>query len=171
MSGATDSGMVKTMGAIMGAMVLFAIICAAAARTLGGDDGGVGDPMMKTALLERIAPVASVRTSVDELPAVAESGIVTGGAEALNTEVAAAPTELTDSIRAAVDTSCAGCHASGVANAPKFGDKAAWEERAGKGMEALVASVINGLNVMPPRGASTLSDAEIPFAIEYMMSK
>ncbi len=40
-----------------------------------------------------------------------------------------------------------------------------------KGMDALVASVANGLNVMPPRGGSALTDEEIPIAIQYMLSK
>ena len=40
-----------------------------------------------------------------------------------------------------------------------------------KGMEALTASVVNGLNAMPARGGSTLTDLEIPVAIQYLLSK
>ena len=81
------------------------------------------------------------------------------------------PEGLTDSIKASVDGVCAGCHIAGVANAPKFGDVEAWQPRLDKGMDALVASVANGLNVMPPRGGSALTDEEIPIAIQYMLSK
>ena len=47
---------------------------------------------------------------------------------------------------------CGVCHNGQIPIAPKRGDKAAWEPRLAKGMDALVASVTNGLNAMPPRG-------------------
>jgi cytochrome c5 len=40
----------------------------------------------------------------------------------------------------------------GVAGAPKAFDAAAWAPRLATGMDALVASVTNGKNAMPPRG-------------------
>jgi cytochrome c5 len=65
--------------------------------------------------------------------------------------------------------SCAVCHATGAANAPKTGDVAAWEPRLAKGMEALVASVNNGMNAMPPKGMCFDCSAEDYEAlIEYM---
>lgn len=63
---------------------------------------------------------------------------------------------------------CAACHATGAAGAPKMGDKAAWAPRIGKGMDALVASGIKGLNAMPPKGGFSGSDAEFAAAVEYM---
>jgi len=65
--------------------------------------------------------------------------------------------------------SCAVCHATGAANAPKTGDAAAWEPRMAKGMEALVASVSNGMNAMPPKGMCfDCSDEDYMALIEYM---
>ena len=64
---------------------------------------------------------------------------------------------------------CMACHASGVANAPKFGDAAAWSDRAAKGLDALVSSAAGGIGAMPPRGGSSLSDDEIRVVIEYML--
>jgi cytochrome c5 len=65
---------------------------------------------------------------------------------------------------------CAACHASGAAGAPKSGDKAAWAPRIKKGEDALVASVIKGLGVMPPRGGNpTLTDAQIRAAVAYQV--
>ena len=65
--------------------------------------------------------------------------------------------------------SCAVCHASGAANAPKTGDVAAWEPRMAKGMEVLVQSVQNGLNAMPPKGMCfDCSDEDYAAMIEYM---
>jgi cytochrome c5 len=64
---------------------------------------------------------------------------------------------------------CAVCHASGAAGAPKTGVAADWEPRMGKGMDALVASVENGLNAMPPKGMCfDCSAADYKALIEYM---
>jgi cytochrome c5 len=302
MSGATDSGMVKTMGIVIAALAVLAILSGLAASMLSGTVDDADNQLMRNALIQRIQPVASVRTSLDELPAssaqaatvvataaktpeelvngacaachvagvagapllgddaawaprreagldalvasvingkgsmparggstysdeeirtavisiamfptdnssaaasdsneatvaeetapatseqtsasetvetvvdesAANSAEVETAAPAAALVVGQVPEGLTDSIKATVDGICAGCHLAGIANAPKNGDKAAWQARADKGLDALVASVINGLNVMPPRGGSTLTDDEIPIAIQYLMSK
>ena len=65
--------------------------------------------------------------------------------------------------------SCAVCHASGVANAPKLGAAADWKPRLDKGMDKLVLSVKNGLNAMPPRGmCADCTDADYKALIQYM---
>jgi len=67
---------------------------------------------------------------------------------------------------------CQACHATGAAGAPKVGDKAAWAPRIATGMDALVASAINGKNVMPPKGTCTsCSDEDLKAAVEYMVSQ
>lgn len=267
MSGATDSGMVKNMGWIFGVVTALALVIGFAAQMFGPNISDPNDPIMRNALIERIEPVGSVRTSADDLPqasivlavasgpksaeelvngacAACHAAGVAGapllgdeaawasrrelGLEALvasvvngkgamaarggsnytdeeitravqhialfeptedaateSTDTSAveatsavlavvmgqAPEGLTDSVKGAVNGVCAGCHIAGVANAPKYGDTEAWQSRADKGMAALVASVTNGLNVMPPRGGSSLTDEEIPIAIQYMLSK
>ena len=65
---------------------------------------------------------------------------------------------------------CQTCHAAGVANAPKLGDKAAWAPRLALGIDGLTASAIKGKGVMPPRGGSSASDAEIKTVVAYMVS-
>lgn len=40
---------------------------------------------------------------------------------------------------------CASCHAIGVANAPKLGDKRSWHPRLKRSPEALINSVRNGV--------------------------
>ena len=65
---------------------------------------------------------------------------------------------------------CMACHAAGVAGAPKFGDKAAWEPRIKTGLETLKTSAIKGKNAMPPKGGSSASDADIHAAVEYMVN-
>jgi len=73
--------------------------------------------------------------------------------------------------KAVYDKTCTVCHASGVANAPKFGDKAAWAPRVATGKDALLSSVVKGKGAMPPRaGAADLSEADIKAAIDYMVT-
>ncbi len=67
--------------------------------------------------------------------------------------------------------SCAVCHATGAANAPKTGDAAAWEPRLAKGMEALVASVDKGMNAMPPKGMCFDCSADDYKALIEFMAK
>ena len=73
--------------------------------------------------------------------------------------------------KAVYDKTCVACHASGVANAPKLGDKAAWAPRVATGKDALLASVIKGKGAMPPKaGAADLKDDDIRAAIDYMLA-
>ncbi len=64
---------------------------------------------------------------------------------------------------------CMACHAAGVANAPKFGDAAAWNERMSKGLDGLVSSAISGIGAMPARGGSSLDDDQVRAAVEYIL--
>ena len=64
---------------------------------------------------------------------------------------------------------CSVCHVAGVANAPKFGDKAAWAPRIALGVPMLVQSVVMGKGAMPPKGGTNASEAEIRAAVEFMV--
>jgi cytochrome c5 len=71
--------------------------------------------------------------------------------------------------KAVYEATCAMCHAAGVANAPKLGDKAAWGPRLGAGKAALVASVTNGKGAMPAKGGNAaLSADDIGAAVDFM---
>lgn len=72
--------------------------------------------------------------------------------------------------KAVYDKTCVACHATGVANAPKLGDKAAWAARMAGGKDALVASVKNGKGVMPPKAGANLGDDDIKAAVDYILS-
>lgn len=47
---------------------------------------------------------------------------------------------------------CAACHAAGVANAPKFGDKKAWAPLIKEGQHVVTAHGWVGVRGMPPKG-------------------
>jgi cytochrome c5 len=64
------------------------------------------------------------------------------------------------------------CHGSGVLNAPKVGDKAAWTERMKQGKPALYKHGLEGFKMMPAKGGNTaLKDNEVQAAIDYMVAK
>jgi len=71
------------------------------------------------------------------------------------------------------DKTCALCHATGLAEAPKFGNAADWAPRLAKGTNALYASALTGTpRGMPARGGNLdLKDAEVKAAVDYMLSK
>lgn len=67
---------------------------------------------------------------------------------------------------------CFACHDTGVANAPKLGDKAAWAPRIATGKEALYTTALKGKGAMPPKGGRTdLSDDAVKATVDYMISK
>ena len=70
------------------------------------------------------------------------------------------------------DSTCMACHSTGVAGAPKLGDKAAWAPRLQQGVDALVQSAAKGKGAMPPKGGNaSLSDADLKAAVEFMVSQ
>jgi cytochrome c5 len=76
------------------------------------------------------------------------------------------------SVDAVYSASCAACHASGVAGAPKTGDKTAWSARIAQGNDKLVEHAIKGLNAMPARGGcSDCSDEDLKKVVDYMVGK
>ena len=69
-------------------------------------------------------------------------------------------------------TVCKACHETGVAGAPKTGDKAAWAPRLASGNAALLKTVISGKGAMPPRGGGAdLTDDELKAAVTYLTGK
>lgn len=66
---------------------------------------------------------------------------------------------------------CFACHGSGIAGAPKLGDKTAWEPYIKNGLDAMVKVAITGKGVMPPKGgAVNATEADIRAAVQYMVN-
>ena len=66
---------------------------------------------------------------------------------------------------------CAVCHASGVANAPKFGDKNAWKPLIDEGQVIVTAHGYVGVRAMPPKGGKPdLSVEQFAEALNYMVN-
>lgn len=132
------------------------------------------------------AKFAEPKAPAASAPSAAASGAPAATASAAPAPVvAAAPAPAAPPVAAAAQTAAAGgaaagealykqacvvCHATGAANAPKLGDKAAWAPRLQQGVPALVQNAIKGKGAMPPKGGSTAPDADIRAAVEYMVN-
>ena len=67
---------------------------------------------------------------------------------------------------------CASCHASGVLNAPKFGDKAKWAPLIAERQVVLTAHGYVGVRGMPAKGGNpNLSIEGFSDAVAYMVNK
>lgn len=64
---------------------------------------------------------------------------------------------------------CAACHETGVALAPKLGDRAAWTPLIAEGQHVLTGHAWVGVRAMPPRGGSAkLPLADFARAVAFM---
>lgn len=145
--GVSDSSMQKMMIIVGIALCVLTVTIMITARTLSSGSNDEFDPLLQNAKMDRIQPTGQVRTSVPVVEEVAS--VAMSGEEIAN-------------------GTCAACHISGAGGAPKFDDKAEWDKRAELGLDALVASVVNGKGAMPARGGSAHTDEEITRAVEYM---
>jgi cytochrome c5 len=117
-------------------------------------------------------PAAAPAPAAAPLPAAAPAGPVAAApTAAATTAAAAAPAVATGgSGEALYKQACVACHGTGVAGAPKLGDKAAWAPRVQQGLPTMVQSVVKGKGAMPPKGGTGASEAELRAAVEYMVN-
>lgn len=131
----------QPMVIIFGLILVLTVIIALVKAIPAGEDA---TPQVAN-VEENIKPVAEVEVAPADAEHVAKSGkeVVEGG--------------------------CAMCHAAGLMNAPKIGDKAQWAPRIAQGYETLVKNAINGIRTMPARGGNpALTDTEIAEAVAIM---
>lgn len=113
----------------------------------------------QSAINERLKAIEVVAVKETPKPAAQAAAVPAADASAIDAN-------------AIVTATCAACHATGLLESPKIGDKDAWDKRlqANGDLDGLVKSSIIGKGAMPPRGGNAgLSDAEIKAAIEFMM--
>jgi len=108
--------------------------------------GAGSTSMTPESIADRLKPIGSVT--------FAEGG---AGAKALQ------------SGEAVYNQTCAACHATGVAGAPKAGDASAWAPRIKEGYDTLVKHATEGFNAMPPKGGNAdLDPVEVARAVVHM---
>jgi cytochrome c5 len=136
---------------IPGAILAFTLLISLIAKT----SSVVGTPTAEVPqavvaqLEENIKPVASVEVAAaDAGPHVDKSG------------------------EEVVKAVCSMCHAAGLMNAPKIGDKGQWGPRIEQGYDTLISHAINGIRSMPARGGNAaLTDGEIANAVANMANQ
>ncbi|SFV55106.1 cytochrome c-555 [hydrothermal vent metagenome] len=71
----------------------------------------------------------------------------------------------------AYQANCAMCHGTDGMGAPVVGDKAAWAAYTAEGMDTVYKKGIDGINGMPPKGGSSLSNKDFKTVVDYMVDK
>lgn len=67
---------------------------------------------------------------------------------------------------------CAACHDSGMAGAPKTGDNGGWSARLAQGYDTVLKHAIEGIRAMPAKGGNPdLDDLEVARAVVFMTNK
>ncbi|MFJ3465708.1 c-type cytochrome [Achromobacter spanius] len=132
-------------------------------------------PAEEGAKKEGEAAPAAAPAAPAAAPAAAAPAAAAAAAPAAAAPAAPAPEQKAAAVNPAGEqlykTACFACHATGVANAPKFGDKAAWEPYIKTGMDAMVKVAMTGKGVMPPKGgAANASEDDIRAAVEFMVN-
>ena len=115
------------------------------------------------------APAANASASTAAPVAIASTATPAATAAAAP---AAAPAAKADG-KTVYEGTCHVCHGTGLAGAPKFGDKAAWAPRIAEGLPTLHQHALHGYQgktgMMPPKGGNTsLSDTDVEAAVDYM---
>ena len=167
---------VKLVVVLIIAIVLLASF-AACTHEVGADSKATSP--VETAM--RIAPVARLVVEDGRAPASASTP---AGAAPVKTATAALPAKIAAATPAAAmadgkstySQACGVCHATAVAGAPKFGDKAAWAPRIAQGSATLHDHAIKGYQgkagMMPAKGGNAaLGDADVKAAVDYMVSQ
>ncbi len=160
-----DKQFLNQFSVVLGVLIGIAVVILIIARILS-DIHQAPDQAMQKTIDERIKPVGEV--NVGTVPAAQQSEAAPQSPEA-DKQPAGGQADPAADPAMVYQTVCAVCHAAGIANAPIYGDKAAWATRIGD-VEALYANSINGKGAMPAKGGRPdLSDETIKAAVDYML--
>ncbi|MGN6701763.1 MAG: c-type cytochrome, partial [Burkholderiaceae bacterium] len=135
---------------------------AAAGGTTESAGAATSAPASNTPTETAATPSPTAQPAAASAPAPAATPVAAPAADAVPAD---AGKKLYESV-------CIACHGAGLAGAPKFGDKAAWADRLKEGKPVLYEHALKGFQgkngVMPPKGGSQASDAEVKAAVDYM---
>ena len=171
-----DRHFVNVFSAVLGILIAIALALIGISRLVDSGPKGArdtGDPLMQASAHERIKPFGQVAVAGEDNTAVAikQAAIPVAGAPAPAADAA----QLTDG-KSVFDSACVACHGSGIAGAPRIGDKAAWAPRVAQGQATLEQHAIAGFQgssgMMPAKGGRMdLSDDAVRMAVEHMVAQ
>jgi cytochrome c5 len=165
-----DSQFINVFGLLIGILVAIAVLIFAFANELAARTQLVDaykDPQYVASVQTRVAPF------YQEAVAGQDNSALTIQAPA--GAAASAPLAVPKNGMELFEAVCQTCHGTGLAGAPKAGDKSAWGPRIAEGKATLYMHAINGYSghtgVMPAKGGRTdLPDALIRQGVDYMVS-
>ena len=166
----------NVFSAVLGVLIAIALVLIGISRLVDSGPKGArdtDDPLMQASAQERIKPFGLVAVAGENNMALAikQTAVPIAGAPA----PAAGAAQPTDG-KSVFESACIACHGSGLAGAPKIGDKAAWAPRIAQGMATLEKHALGGFQgskgVMPAKGGRTdLPDDAVRAAVEYLASQ
>lgn len=167
----TDAVFLKRFALLIGFLAVVAILLGGLALHIYSRNPPPPNPDQEKAAAARIAPVGGVYAG--DTGRAAMQAAQAAAAQAAASQVAYGGT--TDG-KTIFGSLCHSCHETGVAGAPKVGDKAAWAPRVAEGIETLVKHAIDGYTgktgVMPAKGGNpALNEAQIKATVEWMVSQ
>lgn len=104
--------------------------------------------------------VESTKTPTVETTGAADVAVATAETEVLAVDAGAQLYE----------AQCKVCHANGLLNAPKYGDKVAWAPALAKDKQTLYSHSAQGFNKMPAQAVNGVSEAQVKAAVDYMLA-
>ena len=162
-----DSHFFNNFSLVLGILFAVTICLFAFARHVGAEHQGAhvtNDPRYVASVKERLQPVDRVAVAGQDNSAlkIESVGPATAGP--------ALPADGT----AAYNMACTACHGSGIAGAPKVGDKAAWAPRVAQGKDTLYKHAVEGFNgktgVMHAKAGQTAwPDDLVKQAVDHML--
>ncbi|WP_201529262.1 c-type cytochrome [Psychrobacter frigidicola] len=136
---------------------------------------------------DETAPVSETETTVveveeptiDAVPAPAEETVPVvetlempaDDGDVVETDAAAEPEVLAaDAGKQLYETQCHVCHATGLLEAPKLGNKEDWAPHLVKDIDTLHMHSAKGFNKMPAQANADVSEAHVHAAVDYMVA-
>ncbi|MGP5133823.1 c-type cytochrome [Psychrobacter cibarius] len=131
------------------------------------EESAIANESADTTVVVEDAPIVEPEVVTPEPVADAETTVIE---DKPAQEISAEPEVLAADAGAKLyETNCKVCHEGGLLNAPKYGDKAAWEPRLAKGTETLHMHSAKGFNKMPAQATDKVSEAQVYAAVDYMI--
>jgi cytochrome c5 len=165
----SDQSVLRQFSIMIGGLAVLTVVLILAALAIHEHEPKETNPKQPARVAARIAPDGAVyagNTGRAAMQAAADAA-----AKAAASQVAYGGT--TDG-KAIFDQLCTSCHTSGVAGAPKVGDKAVWGPRLAEGIDTLIKHAIEGYhgpdgNFMPPKGGNpALTDEQVTNAVHWI---
>jgi cytochrome c5 len=165
-----DSQFITTFSVVIGILVVITILLFAMARAVADRTQVVDvykDPIYLASLQRNTAPLTTEAVAGQDNSAMAIKAPA-GAGPAVAMAVPKDGHDLFESV-------CKTCHGTGLAGAPKAGDKSAWGPRIAEGKPTLYQHALNGYTgktgIMPAKGGRTdLPDDLIKQGVDYMVS-